>query len=55
MFIAVSYKFSDSDKTKITAKLSGVGKELFLRYLEADLICLEEAKYTIPVGDFRYR
>ena len=50
MFIAVGYEFSNDDRAKIKAKLSVVERDLFSRYLEADLICLEEEGDTIPVS-----
>jgi len=50
MFIAVGYKFTEDDRTNIKAKLSGVERELFTRYLEANSMCLEEIGDTIPVS-----
>ena len=50
MFIAVGYKFTDDDRTNIKAKLSGVERELFTRYLDANSMCLEEIGDTIPVS-----
>ena len=49
MFIAIGYKFSSADREKLKVMLSGVERDLFLRYLEADLVCLEERKQSIPV------
>ena len=49
MFIAIGFKFSSADREKLKAMLSGVERDLFSRYLEADLVCLEERKQSIPV------
>ncbi|XP_063687544.1 uncharacterized protein LOC134820841 [Bolinopsis microptera] len=53
MFIAVGYEFSDDDRRKIKAKLSGVERELFTRYLEANSMCLEEIGDTIPINPLK--